>query len=40
VEPEEPEYPVIRYRQGGTFVEAALHIVDGVVQPDDAAAAA
>ena len=32
VEPEEPEYPVIRYREGGTFVESALHIVDGVVQ--------
>jgi HD-GYP domain-containing protein (c-di-GMP phosphodiesterase class II) len=40
VEPEEPEYPVIRYREGGTFVEAALHIVDGVVQPRDGAAAA
>jgi hypothetical protein len=38
VEPEEPEYPVIRYREGGVFVEAALHIVDGVVQPHLAAA--
>ncbi len=40
VEPEEPEYPVIRYREGASFVEAALHIVDGVVQPAGAAAAA
>jgi hypothetical protein len=39
VEPEEPEYPVIRYREGGAFVEAALHIVDGVVQAGSPAAA-
>jgi HD-GYP domain-containing protein (c-di-GMP phosphodiesterase class II) len=32
VEPEEPEYPVVRFREGGVFTEAALHIVDGVVQ--------
>jgi HD-GYP domain-containing protein (c-di-GMP phosphodiesterase class II) len=32
VDPEEPEYPVVRYREGGLFTEAALHIVDGVVQ--------
>ncbi|HEY2321101.1 MAG TPA: HD-GYP domain-containing protein [Solirubrobacteraceae bacterium] len=32
VDPEEPEYPVVRYREGATFTEAALHIVDGVVQ--------
>jgi HD-GYP domain-containing protein (c-di-GMP phosphodiesterase class II) len=40
VDPEEPEYPVIRHREGGAFVERALHIVDGVVQDGDAAAAA
>ena len=40
VDPEEPEYPVIRYRDGGTFVETALHIVDGVVQTGNAGAAA
>jgi hypothetical protein len=40
VDPEEPDYPVIRHRDGGTFVERALHIVDGVVQSDDTAAAA
>jgi HD-GYP domain-containing protein (c-di-GMP phosphodiesterase class II) len=39
VEPAEPDYPVVRYREGGTFVEAALHIVDGVVQTGNAAAA-
>jgi HD-GYP domain-containing protein (c-di-GMP phosphodiesterase class II) len=40
VEPTEPEYPVIRYREGATFVETALHIVDGVVQTGSAAPAA
>jgi hypothetical protein len=35
VDPEEPEYPVVRYREGGVFTEAALHIVDGVVQTGD-----
>ena len=40
VEPEEPEYPVIRYREGAGFVEAALHIVDGVVLTGDTAGAA
>ncbi len=40
VEPEEPEYPVIRYREGAAFVEAALHIVDGVVQTADTSPAA
>jgi HD-GYP domain-containing protein (c-di-GMP phosphodiesterase class II) len=39
VEPEEPDYPVIRYREGGAFVQAALRIVDGVVQTGNAAAA-
>jgi hypothetical protein len=39
VEPEEPEYPVIRYREGGAFAEAALHIVDGVVQAGTSTAA-
>ncbi len=32
VDPTEPEYPVVRYRQDGAFTEEALHIVDGVVQ--------
>ena len=33
VDPEEPEYPVIRYRNAsGNLVEAAMHIVDGVVE--------
>jgi HD-GYP domain-containing protein (c-di-GMP phosphodiesterase class II) len=33
VDPEEPEYPVIRYRtDSGELIEAAMHIVDGVVQ--------
>ncbi|HET8976531.1 MAG TPA: HD-GYP domain-containing protein [Solirubrobacteraceae bacterium] len=33
IDPEEPEYPVIRYRDpGGRLTEAAMHIVDGVVQ--------
>src|SRR6201999_4009187 len=40
VDAEEPDYPVIRHREGGAFVEAALHIVDGLAQPGDAAAAA
>ncbi len=44
VDPEEPEYPVVRYREaGGRLTEAAMHIVDGVVQTSlagDAAAAA
>ena len=39
VDAEEPDYPVIRHREGGAFVETALHIVDGVVQTGDAAAA-
>ncbi len=44
VDPEEPEYPVVRYREpSGRLTEAAMHIVDGVVQsplaPDAAAAA-
>lgn len=39
VDPEEPEYPVVRYRENGLFTEAALHIVDGVVQPAGAPAA-
>jgi hypothetical protein len=30
---------VIRHREGGAFVERALHIVDGVVQSGDTAAA-
>jgi HD-GYP domain-containing protein (c-di-GMP phosphodiesterase class II) len=40
VDPEEPDYPVVRHREGGAFVERALHIVDGVVQSGNAAAAA
>jgi HD-GYP domain-containing protein (c-di-GMP phosphodiesterase class II) len=33
VDPEEPEYPVIRYRtSSGELLEVAMHIVDGVVQ--------
>ena len=33
VDPEEPEYPVIRYRDdSGALTEAAMHIVDGVIQ--------
>jgi HD-GYP domain-containing protein (c-di-GMP phosphodiesterase class II) len=33
VNPEEPEYPVVRYRDnGGELTEAAMHVVDGVVQ--------
>ena len=33
VDPEEPEYPVIRYRNDdGELIEAAMHVVDGVVQ--------
>jgi HD-GYP domain-containing protein (c-di-GMP phosphodiesterase class II) len=39
VDPEEPEYPVVRYRDNGLFTEAALHIVDGVVQPAGGSAA-
>jgi hypothetical protein len=43
VDPEEPEYPVVRHRDGsGQLTEAAMHIVDGVVQggiESDAAAA-
>lgn len=36
VDPAEPEYPVIRYRDaGGDLIEAALHIVDGVVLTSD-----
>jgi HD-GYP domain-containing protein (c-di-GMP phosphodiesterase class II) len=38
VDPEEPEYPVVRYREGGVLTEAALHIVDGDVQTPDVAA--
>ena len=35
VDPEEPEYPVIRYRdESGELVEMAMHILDGVVQPE------
>jgi HD-GYP domain-containing protein (c-di-GMP phosphodiesterase class II) len=37
VDPEEPEYPVVRYREAGVFTEAALHIADGVVQTGAAA---
>jgi HD-GYP domain-containing protein (c-di-GMP phosphodiesterase class II) len=44
VDPQEPEYPVVRYRDpSGHLTEAAMHIVDGVVQAGlvgDAAAAA
>ena len=46
VDPEEPEYPVVRYRDpAGRLTESAMHIVDGVVQTGtgvagDAAAAA
>jgi len=40
VDPAEPDYPVIRHRDGGAFVERALHVVDGVVQNGDTAAAA
>jgi HD-GYP domain-containing protein (c-di-GMP phosphodiesterase class II) len=44
VDPEEPEYPVVRYRDpAGRLTEAAMHIVDGVVRTgvaSDAAAAA
>ena len=44
VDPEEPDYPVVRYRDpAGRLTEAAMHIVDGVVQSGvarDAAAAA
>lgn len=33
VDPEEPEYPVLRFRDGsGRLAEAAVHIVDGVAQ--------
>src|ERR1700753_4020682 len=32
VDPTEPEYPVVRFREGGVFTEKALHIVDAVVQ--------
>jgi HD-GYP domain-containing protein (c-di-GMP phosphodiesterase class II) len=33
VDPEEPEYPVIRYRdEAGQLIEVAMHIVDGIVQ--------
>ncbi|HWE09623.1 MAG TPA: HD-GYP domain-containing protein [Solirubrobacteraceae bacterium] len=33
VDPEEPEYPVIRHRDaGGQLTEAAMHVVDGVVE--------
>jgi HD-GYP domain-containing protein (c-di-GMP phosphodiesterase class II) len=33
VDPEEPEYPVIRYRDdSGELIQVAMHIVDGVVQ--------
>jgi HD-GYP domain-containing protein (c-di-GMP phosphodiesterase class II) len=32
VDPTEPEYPVVRYREGGSFTEKALHILDGIVQ--------
>jgi HD-GYP domain-containing protein (c-di-GMP phosphodiesterase class II) len=39
VDPEEPDYPVIRCRQSGAFTEVALHIVDGVVQTGGAAPA-
>jgi HD-GYP domain-containing protein (c-di-GMP phosphodiesterase class II) len=38
VDPEEPDYPVVRYREGSAFTEVARHIVDGVVQTCDAAA--
>lgn len=38
VDAESPEYPVIRFRDGsGGLTEAAMHIVDGVVQPGGAA---
>ena len=30
---------MVRYREGGAFTEAALHIVDGVVQTGDGAPA-
>jgi HD-GYP domain-containing protein (c-di-GMP phosphodiesterase class II) len=35
VDPEEPEYPVVRYREADRITEAAMHIVDGVVQGFD-----
>jgi HD-GYP domain-containing protein (c-di-GMP phosphodiesterase class II) len=36
VDPDEPEYPVIRYRDSaGQLTEAAMHIVDGIVQSDE-----
>jgi HD-GYP domain-containing protein (c-di-GMP phosphodiesterase class II) len=39
VDPDEPEYPVIRHRDpAGELIEAALHIVDGVVQLGETAA--
>ncbi len=41
VDPEEPEYPVIRFRDSaGVLTEAAMHIVDGVVQTGEPGAAA
>lgn len=39
VDTESPDYPVIRYRdKAGVLAEAAMHIVDGVIQPGGAAA--
>jgi HD-GYP domain-containing protein (c-di-GMP phosphodiesterase class II) len=36
VDPDEPEYPVIRYRDSaGRLTEAAMHVVDGVVQSSE-----
>ncbi|HEY5430534.1 MAG TPA: HD-GYP domain-containing protein [Solirubrobacteraceae bacterium] len=33
VDPAEPDYPVVRYRDaGGELMETAMHVVDGVVQ--------
>jgi HD-GYP domain-containing protein (c-di-GMP phosphodiesterase class II) len=43
IDPEEPEYPVIRYSDaGGPLTEAAMHVVDGVVErpAEDGVAAA
>jgi HD-GYP domain-containing protein (c-di-GMP phosphodiesterase class II) len=40
VDPENPEYPVVRFRSsGGELTDAATHIVDGEVQEDKSAPA-
>jgi len=40
VDPENPEYPVVRHRdEAGRLIERAVHVVDGVVQPPGPAAA-